>query len=36
MLVAILLDVGRIAPATESIALQAQSEITNPIERQPS
>jgi Na+/H+-dicarboxylate symporter len=36
MLVAILLDVGRIEPATEPIALQAQSETTNPIERQPS
>jgi Na+/H+-dicarboxylate symporter len=35
MLVAILLDVGRIAPATESIALQAQSEVTNPTEPQP-
>jgi Na+/H+-dicarboxylate symporter len=35
MLVAILLDVGRIEPATEPIALQSQSETTNPIERQP-
>ncbi|MEO8048537.1 MAG: dicarboxylate/amino acid:cation symporter [Nitrospirota bacterium] len=36
MLVAILLDVGRIEPATEPIGLQSQSETTNPIERQPS
>jgi len=36
MLVAILLDVGRITPATEPIALQSQSEATNPTEPQPS
>ena len=36
MLVAILLDVGRIAPATESIARQPQSEVTDPTEPQPS
>ena len=36
MLVAILLDVGRIAPATESIARQPQSEVTNPTEPQTS
>ena len=35
MLVAILLDVGRISPVAESIALQPQSEVTNPTEPQP-
>ena len=34
MLVAILLDVGRISPVAESIALQPQSEVTNPTEPQ--
>jgi Na+/H+-dicarboxylate symporter len=36
MLVAILLDVGRITPATETIALQSQSDVTDPTEPQPS
>ena len=36
MLVAILLDVGRITPATELISLQSQSEVTSPTEPQPS
>jgi Na+/H+-dicarboxylate symporter len=36
MLVAILLDVGRIEPATEPIGLQPQSEVANLIEWQPS
>jgi Na+/H+-dicarboxylate symporter len=36
MLVAILLDVGRITPETKPIALQARSESTDPTEPQPS
>jgi Na+/H+-dicarboxylate symporter len=36
MLVAILLDVGRITPGTEPIVLQARSESTDPTEPQPS
>jgi hypothetical protein len=36
MLVAILLDVGRITPETEPIVLQARSESTDPTEPQPS
>jgi Na+/H+-dicarboxylate symporter len=36
MLVAILLDVGRTTPETELIAMQAQSEVTDPTEPQPS
>lgn len=36
MLVAILLDVGRVTPATEQVTLQSQSDVTTPTEPQPS
>lgn len=36
MLVAILLDVGRVTPVTESLTRQSQSEASNPTEPQPS